>query len=366
MNPLRVGIVGAGYISAAYLRASQAFSQIRVVSCADLNPAAAKARAREFGITASSIDSLLEDESVQLVLNLTTPQSHVPVSLQAVEAGKHVYCEKPLGLSTAETVPLLQAAKVREVRLGCAPDTFLGAGQQTARNALDRGLIGQPFGGIALVLMAGSERWHPNPDFYYQPGAGPVFDMGPYYLTALVNLLGPISQVYSIGTKAFDYRTIGNGPRQGERFPVKTLTHICSLLQFVSGPLVTFVASFDVAGHGHPPIEIYGTEGTLQVPDPNRFGGAVRFCRRPDAQWEDRAPTHAFGDSNYRSLGVAELAESLQNGRPHRTSEALAFHVLEVMEAIVENASSGRTGQIQSTCERPRPLDTLPTIGSLR
>jgi predicted dehydrogenase len=366
MTPLRVGIIGAGYISAAYLRASQAFAQIRVVSCADLNPAAAEARAREFGIAATSLDSLLQDDTVRLVLNLTTPQSHVPVSLRAVEAGKHVYCEKPLGLSTAEAQSLLQAAKVREVRLGCAPDTFLGAGQQTARNALDRDLIGQPFGGIALVLMAGSEKWHPNPDFYYLPGAGPVFDMGPYYLTALVNLLGPISKVCSIGRKAFDYRTIGSGPRQGERFPVKTLTHFCSLLEFAAGPLVTFVASFDVAGHGHPPIEIYGTEGTLQVPDPNRFGGVVRLCRRPHAQWEELAPTHGFGDSNYRSLGVAELAESIQSGRPHRTSEALAFHVLEVMEAIVENTSSDRPVQIRSTCERPRPLEPLPAIGSLK
>jgi predicted dehydrogenase len=364
--PLRVGIIGAGFISAAYLRASRSFSQIEIVSCADLDPAIAEKRAREFGIAASSIEALLQDDSIQLVLNLTTPQSHVPISLRAVEAGKHVYCEKPLGLSTAEAVPLLESVRTRGVRLGCAPDTFLGAGQQTARHALDRGLIGQPFGGIALVLMAGSERWHPNPDFFYLRGAGPVFDMGPYYLTALVHLLGPISKVYSIGRKAFDYRTIGSGPRQGERFPVETLTHFCSLLEFASGALVNFVASFDVAGHGHPPIEIYGTEGTLQVPDPNRFGGVVRLCLRPDAEWEEVASTHAFGDTNYRSLGAAELAESLQNARPHRAAETLAFHVLEVMEAIVEGASSGRRVQIRSTCERPRPLEPLPTIGSLK
>jgi predicted dehydrogenase len=294
-TPLQVGIIGAGYISAAYLRAARFFEQMKVVVCADLNPVAAEVRAREFGIKSCSVEALLEDGSVELVLNLTLPQVHVPVCLRAVDAGKHVYSEKPLGLSVAEVEPLLDAARSHGVRVGCAPDTFLGAGQQTARQLIDEGAIGTPIGGTAFVLLPGHERWHPNPAFYYQTGGGPVFDMGPYYLTALVNLLGPIEHLVSCGRKAFSQRTIGSGPRQGESFPVEIQTHFSVLLEFRSGPVVILNASFDVQGHSHVPIEIYGTEGTLQVPDPNTFGGPVRGgtewrrCADPWV-WRSRLP----------------------------------------------------------------------------
>jgi predicted dehydrogenase len=306
----------------------------------------------------------LEDSSIELVLNLTIPQGHVPVGLQAADAGKHVYCEKPLGLSVAEARPLLDAARSRGVQIGCAPDTFLGGGQQTARQLIDEGAIGTPIGGTAFVLLAGHERWHPNPDFYYQSGGGPVFDMGPYYLTALVNLLGPIGRVVSCGRKGFSQRTIGSGPRQGDRFPVEVQTHFSVLLEFRSGPVISFNASFDVQGHSHVPIEIYGTEGTLQVPDPNTFGGPVRHLGK-DGKWRDVALTHGFGDRDYRGLGVAEMASALAVGAAHRASEVLALHVLEVMEAIVNGGVTGEPVAIQSPGERPRPLKPISLLGEL-
>ena len=364
-SPLRVGLIGAGHISADYLRATCFFEQqMKVVVCADLNAAAAEARAREFGIEFTSVDALLENDSIELVLNLTTPQAHVPVGFRAVEAGKHTYCEKPLGLSVAEAEPFLKAARSRGVRVGCAPDTFLGGGQQTARHLIDNGAIGTPIGGTAFILLPGHERWHPNPAFYYQPGGGPVFDMGPYYLTALVNLLGPIKRVVSCGRRTFSQRTIGSGPRRGESFPVEVQTHFGALLDFQSGALVSFNASFDVQGHSHAPIEIYGTEGTLQVPDPNIFGGPVRHLAK-NGKWRDVALTHGFGDRDYRGLGVAEMASAMASDAAHRASDALALHVLEVMEAVVNSGLTGEPKAIQSPGERPRPLEPIPILGEL-
>lgn len=363
--PLRVGLIGAGHISGQYLRAARFFEKhMTIAVCADINAAAAESRAREFGIKAAPIEVLLEDDSIDLVLNLTTPQAHVPLGLRAVEAGKHTYCEKPLGLSVYEAKPLLDTAHSRGIRVGCAPDTFLGGGQQTARHIIDQGMIGEPIGGTAFVLLPGHERWHPNPAFYYQPGGGPVFDMGPYYLTTLVNLLGPIERVVSRGRRSFSQRTIGSGPRQGEHFPVEVQTHFAALLEFRSGPVITFSASFDVQGHTHAPIEIYGTEGTLQVPDPNHFCGLVRLLEK-DGMWREIASTHGFCDRDYRGLGVTEMAVSLVSGVAHRASDALALHVLEVMEAIVNSGSNGESVAIQSSCERPRPMQPISVIGEL-
>jgi len=364
-SPLRVGLIGAGHISGHYLRAARFFQQeLEVVVCADLDPAVAKARAREFGIAFASIEELLKDNSIGLVMNLTTPKAHVPVGLRAIDANKHTYCEKPLGLSVAEAEPLLLAARSRGVRVGCAPDTFLGGGQQTARYLIDSGAIGTPIGGTAFILLPGHERWHPNPSFYYQDGGGPVFDMGPYYLTSLINLLGPIERVISCGRRTFSQRTIGSGSRQGESFPVEIQTHFAALLEFKGGPVVSFNASFDVQGHSHVPIEVYGSEGTLQVPDPNYFGGQVRHFGK-DGTWREIAPTHGYCDRDYRGLGVAEMATALASGAEHRVSDALAFHVLEVMEAIVNSGSSGGPVAIESSCERPRPLKPISLMGEL-
>jgi len=361
---LHIGIVGSGFISRAYLRAARDFPGVRIIACSDVNLAAAEEKAREFQIQAQSVDQLLANPEIDLVLNLTVPQSHGSVSLRAIESGKHVYSEKPLAFSVKEAKELLTAAKARNKRVGVAPDTFLGGGQQTARTFIDRGEIGTPIGGTAFILLPGHEHWHPNPDFFYQPGGGPVLDMGPYYLTALVNLLGPIRRVTSIGRQTFKEREIQSGPRKGERIPVQIPTHFNALLDFQAGPVVSFHASFDVQGHTHSPIEIYGTEATLQVPDPNIFGGAVQVIKR--GKPPVNVPlTHGFSDRNYRIIGVAEMEKAITCGKPHRASGELGYHVLEVMQAIVENGASGSPVEITSRCERPAALAPQDRLGNL-
>ncbi len=363
-TPIRVGIVGAGYISAAYLKAAKNFPDLAMMSCADALQMNAEKRGEEFGLKVQSVDELLQDNSVDLILNLTTPQSHVPISLQALEAGKHVYSEKPLALSREEGEELLKTARRRNVRLGCAPDTFLGGGHQTARKLIDDGAIGRPLGGTAFVLTPGPESWHPSPEFFYQTGGGPVFDMGPYYLTALINLLGPVTRVTSIAKRGFEERLYGAGPRKGGKFPVEIFTHFNALLEFEQGAVISFHASFDVQGHSHLPIEIYGTEGSLQIPDPNYFGGSVRLLEK-GGRWVDMPLTHGYSDGNYRIIGVAEMASAIQANRPHRVSDQVALHTVEVMEAIVFGGQSGKSVPVYSHCDRPRGLLPLPRFGVL-
>ena len=363
-TPIRVGIVGAGYISGAYLKAAKNFPDLAIVSCADAMGSTAEKRGKEFGLKVQSVGELLRDEAVDLILNLTTPQSHFPVSSQGLEAGKHVYSEKPLALSRKDAEVLLKSAQRHRVRLGCAPDTFLGGGQQTARKLIDDGAIGKPLGGTAFVLTSGPESWHPSPEFYYQKGGGPVFDMGPYYIAALINLLGPVTRVTSIARRGFSERLFGAGPRKGEKFPVEIFTHFNALVEFEQGAIISFHASFDVQGHSHLPIEIYGTDGSLQIPDPNFFGGLVRLLGK-GGRWVDMPLTHGFSDGNYRILGVAEMASAIHANRPHRASDQLALHTVEVMEAIVSGGESGKAVAVHSTCERPRALHPLPRFGDL-
>jgi predicted dehydrogenase len=362
-EPKHVGIIGAGYISAAYLKST--FPQFKIIACADTIPENANARAKEFGLKAMSVSDLLADPSIEVILNLTIPQSHTPVSRAALDAGKHVYSEKPLGLYREEVKAMLDAGDAKGLRVGSAPDTFLGGGHQTARKLVDDGAIGRPIGGAAFFMYSGPESWHPSPEFLYQKGAGPVFDMGPYYVTALVNLLGPVKNVLSIGRNTLPKRKIGSGPRQGTEFTVEVLTYVSAILEFHSGAVVTFTASFDVAGHNHPPIEIYGTAGSLQIPDPNFFGGNVRLIRER-GQWSDIPHTHSYGDANYRGIGLADMAAAMTSGAPHRASGKLAYHVLEVLEAILAKAAGDSSFEIRSTCERPRPLPAIRPVPDFR
>jgi predicted dehydrogenase len=362
--PLRVGIIGSGYISAAYLKAARNFPELAVVACADAIHANAEKRGAEFGLKVESVDELLRDDSVDLILNLTTPQSHFEITSKCLRAGKHVYSEKPLTLSLQDAETLVKQGRERKVRLGCAPDTFLGGGQQTARKLIDDGAIGKPVGGTAFIMTGGPESWHPNPQFYFQKGGGPVFDMGPYYITALINLLGPVKRVTSIGRKSLDRRVFGAGPFAGGTFPVEILTHFNALLEFEQGPVISFHASFDVPGHSHVPIEIYGTNGSLQVPDPNFFGGPVRFLEK-GGKWNDVTLSHGFADGNYRSLGVAEMATAIRANRQHRASEDLVVHTVEITEAIVNGGETGQSVAITTRCERPRALQALSRLGVL-
>jgi predicted dehydrogenase len=355
MEKVGIGIIGCGNISGAYLKAMASFPILDIRGVADLNRALADAKAAEFNVPGKNIDELFADPKVEIIVNLTVPKAHVAVGLQALDAGKHTYSEKPLGINFAEGKKLAQAAKTKGLRIGAAPDTFLGGGHQTARALIDAGAIGQPVGGTATFMCPGHERWHPNPAFYYEVGGGPMLDMGPYYITDLVNLFGPVAQVAGFAVTPRKERTITSQPRNGERIPVHVPTHVAGIMAFANGALVQIGMSFDVAGHKHVPLEVYGTEGTLIVPDPNHFGGEVEFLKK-GGSFEPQPLTAPYADGNYRSIGVADLAHAIRSNRPHRANGSLALHVLEVMEAFHTASQTGRTVAITTATERPAPL----------
>jgi predicted dehydrogenase len=364
MKRVGVGVIGCGNISSAYLTAARKFPILDIVALADANPAAAEARGAEFNIPARPVEALLADPAVEIVLNLTVPKAHVEVGLRAIAAGKHVHSEKPLGVGVAETRILVEAAAARGLRLSCAPDTFLGGAHQTARSCVDEGLIGRPIGGTAFFMCPGHERWHPNPGFYYLSGGGPMLDMGPYYVTDLVNLLGPVASVSGVATRLRSERLVTSKPLAGTRVPVEVATHVTGTLLFVGGAAVSVTMSFDVARHRHVPIELYGETGSLIVPDPNYFGGKVEFATASE-DWREIPTRHAYADGNYRILGAADMAHAIRAGRPHRASGALAFHVLEVMEAFQVSSDSGRAVSVSSRPERPAPMPAALATGEL-
>lgn|SRR5690554_2999369 len=364
MHKIGIGIVGLGNISAAYLKAAQNFPVLDIRAVADLNPEAAKARAAEFGLRDVAIDDIFIDPSVDIILNLTIPRAHVEVGLRAVDAGKHVYSEKPLGVTFPEGKRLVEAASAKGVRVGSAPDTFLGGSHQTARHAVDSGVLGQIVGGTAYFMCPGHERWHPNPAFYYDQGGGPMLDMGPYYITDLVNLLGPVKQVLGVATMLRSSRTITAKERAGEIIPVHVPTHVAGTLVFASGAVVQMSMSFDVAGHKHLPLEIYGTDGSLNVPDPNHFGGQVELLEK-GGEWTNVPTDHPYWDGNFRSIGLADMAAALVSGRAHRCNGQLALHVLEVMEAFGTSQETGAAVTMTTTVDRPELLSTSLSNGQL-
>jgi len=361
MERVGIGVIGCGNISAAYLKAARVFPILDVRAVADLDPAAAAARGAEFGVPALPVEALLADPAIEIVVNLTVPLAHVEVGLRAVAAGKHVHSEKPLGIDTAEARRLLEAADAKGVRVGSAPDTFLGGAHQTCRRLVDEGAIGQPLAGTAFFMCPGHERWHPSPAFYYRRGGGPVLDMAPYYVTDLVNLLGPVARVAAITATGRRTRTVTSQPLAGTTIPVEVATHAAATLQFASGPVVTMVMSFDVPRHRHRPIELYGSDGSMAVPDPNWFGGQIEIGTAT-GDWRAAITEHAYANGNFRVIGVADMAHAIRKGRPHRASGALAYHVLEVMEAVQRSSDEGRHIAIESRPERPAmlPADLMP------
>ena len=364
MQPVGIGVIGCGNISSAYLTTARKFPILNLIALSDANPAAAETRAAEFGLPARSVDALLADPAVEVILNLTIPNAHVDVGLRAIAAGKHVHSEKPLGVAVAEARRLIEAAAAKSLRLGCAPDTFLGGSHQTARRALDGGLIGRPVGGAAFFMCPGHERWHPSPGFYYLKGGGPMLDMGPYYVTDLVNLLGPVASVSGVATRTRSERVVTSKPLAGARIPVEVATHVTGTLTFVGGAAVTMTMSFDVARHRHGPIELYGEAGSLIVPDPNRFDGKVEFATAAE-DWREIATDGPYADGNYRILGLADMAQAIRCERPHRASGELAFHVLEVMEAFQSSSDSGKAVAISTRPERPASLPPSLRVGEL-
>ncbi len=359
-SKIPIGVIGCGNISPAYFEAAKRFKDVRMVACADMDFSRARARAEQYDVEALTVEQMLAHRDVQIVVNLTIPNAHGSVALAVLNAGKHVYNEKPLALDRAEARAMLDIAARKGLLVGGAPDTFMGAGLQTCRKLIDDGAIGTPIGFSANMLCHGHENWHPDPEFYYKAGGGPMFDMGPYYLTALVNLLGPIRRVCGTARVTHPTRTITSKPKFGQTVTVDVPTHIVAVLDFASGATGTLSTSFDVWHHNMPNIEIYGSEGSLHVPDPNSFGGPVRIALAADDHqadaWKDVPLTHAYA-SNSRGLGPANMALALNRGeKTHRASGALCYHVLDVMHAIHEASDSGVYVNIASTCERPEPM----------
>jgi predicted dehydrogenase len=334
-GPVGVALVGAGVISTQYLTALSTFPDVRVLAVADLDVARARAAADTYGVPAAGdVASVLAIPEVEIVVNLTIPAAHAEVASSALRAGKHVYGEKPLALAPADGAKILAEAQAAGLRVGSAPDTFLGAGLQSAARAVAAGVIGEPVAVTAVTQGPGPERWHPNPEFLFQYGAGPLFDIGPYYLTALVALFGPVNRVSATARQARAERVIGSGPRAGTSFAVEVPTHVQALLDFAGGPSASATFSFD-SSVPRRMIEITGTEGTLSLPDPNTFEGPLRVQGFGEETWRDLPVT---GSAAGRGMGVLDMARAVRGGTEHRASGELAQHVLELMSAITESA----------------------------
>ncbi|MFT4184620.1 MAG: Gfo/Idh/MocA family oxidoreductase [Rhizobium sp.] len=363
---LGVGILGCGNISTTYFKLAPLFKGLKVLACADINMEAARLRAEEYQVKAQTVDELLANDELDVIVNLTIPDAHFPISKRILEAGKHVYSEKPLVLTLEQGEELRRIAREKGLAVGCAPDTFLGGAHQLARKFIDDGGIGRVTSGACYVMSPGMEMWHPNPDFFFLPGGGPILDLGPYYVANLINLIGPVKRVGAMTSMASPTRTITSQPRNGEIIPVKTPTTIQALLEFVSGATVTLTASWDVWSHRHANMELYGTDGSLYVPDPNFFGGTVEASGRdkeikPLENW-----AHPFGianqespsgaRANYRTAGLADLAASLIDGRDARCSLDRTLHGVDVMTSILKSGEEGRFIDLTTTCTQPAAL----------
>jgi predicted dehydrogenase len=354
MKKVKIGVIGCGFISGIYLKnLTQMFQITEVVACADIIMENAEARAKEFNIPkACTVAELLADPEVEIVLNLTIPAAHAEVNLAALKAGKHVYNEKPFAVNREDGKKVLALAKEKGVLVGCAPDTFLGGGLQTCRKLIDDGWIGAPVAATAFMACHGHESWHPAPEFYYRAGGGPMFDMGPYYLTALVSLLGPAKRVTGSARISFPQRTITSQPKYGKKIDVEVPTHVAGILDFQNGAIASIITSFDVWNANLPRIEIYGSEGSLMVPDPNTFGGPVSFRMHGQDEWKEIPLVYGYGE-NSRGLGVADMANAMVNGGKHRANGEVAYHVLDIMQGFHDASNEGKHYELKSPCERP-------------
>ena len=351
---VKVGVIGCGVISRQYVKNAEAFDSFELVACADLDPAQSIALAKTSGLATATVDELIEDPSIDVVLNLTPAPVHAAVIAQAMAAGKHVYTEKPVATDVGEALALVREAERRGLRIGCAPDIFLGSAYQAGRAAIESGAIGEPLSVSAAMLVGGQETWHPNPDIFYVDGAGPLFDMGPYYLTAIAALLGSIVRVTGFASTRERERTILLGPRVGERFRPSTPTHTISSMQLASGALANLVASFEVSEQYICDLTIHGTEGVLTLPDPNSFAGTVRL-KQGRGGWED-VPYTSRGGRDARGIGLHDMVEAIAAGTPHRASGLLGAHIVEVVRGILQAADEGRVVEIESRIAVPEPL----------
>lgn len=362
-----VGIMGAGNISSAYLKLAPMFKGLEVRAVADISPDAAKARAEEFNVAAQTPDELLANPEIDVIVNLTIPDAHYRVTKDIITAGKHAYSEKPLVLSLEEGEDLRAEAARRNVQVGCAPDTFLGGAHQQARALVDEGAIGRIVSGTCHVMSFGLEHWHPNPDFFFKPGAGPVLDIGPYYVANLINLVGPVRRVTAFASMARTKREITSEPRRGQFVTVETPTTIHAVMEFHNGALITLGASWDVEAHTHQNMEIYGTDGSLYVPDPNFFGGELVLARRNGVREVVEPWKHPLGVpnwerpegppfANYRTAGLADMMLAIEAGRKPRCSLETTLHGVDIMTSILRSAETGQSITLSTTCDRPEAL----------
>ncbi|WP_261133932.1 Gfo/Idh/MocA family protein [Bacillus sp. Marseille-Q3570] len=354
---LKVGIIGCGNISGIYLENSRRFPQFDITACADFDHTKAKAAAEKYSLQhVYTVEEILHSPEIDIILNLTVPHAHAEVSLKAIEQKKHVYTEKPLAVTFEDGKKIVEAAKQNGVVVGSAPDTFLGGSIQLAGKLIEEGAIGKPVGATSFMMSRGPESWHPNPDFFYKEGGGPMFDMGPYYITALVSLLGPVNRIAGSTRISFPERVIGNPERAGEKILVQIPTHVTGILDFNAGATTTITTSFDVSAARTPFIEIYGENGTISLPDPNNFNQPVLLKKHGDGDWEEM---HCTGDvlDNLRGIGLADMASSIESGVTPRANSYLALHVLEIMQGIHHSSDRSSHYLMESTCEKPPLLN---------
>lgn len=360
---MRVGVVGCGVISREYAENAKAFDSFELVVCADLDESQAQALAEAHELRVASVDELISDPSIEVVLNLTPPAAHAAVIRACLAAGKHVYTEKPLASDAADAAALVAEAGLLGLRIGCAPDTFLSGAYQAGRALLDAGAIGEPLSVSAAMLVGAQESWHPNPDIFFSDGAGPLLDMGPYYLTAIVSLLGPVARVAGFASTRTRERTIEIGPRAGERFAVATPSHTTAAMELESGVTANLVASFETNGQYVCDLEIHGSGGVIAFPDPNGFDGPLRI-RRGREGWQE-VPFASRGDRDARGIGLHDLIEAIAAERQERASGSLGLHVVDIARGILTAAAESRTVEIDSRAYRPEPMP-VETIASPR
>jgi len=378
---MKVGVIGCGNIADIYFHnAKNFFNNFEIIACADLNPEASKKYSEKYGIKNLSVEELLSNEDIQLVINLTIPNAHFEVSKSILNSGKHSYSEKPISIEFDEGKELLNLAKSKNLYVGSAPDTFLGAGIQKSKQVIEDGTIGEIVLGSISMGVAGHEIWHPNPDFYYKYGGGPILDMGPYYFSALVNLLGPVKSVYSQSRTVYSQREIGSGERKGEKITVDIPTTLISQIEFSNGALIDSFFSFDVYKHNKSHIELFGTKGAINVPDPNMFGGEIKICDEKKSDWKTiktddmnlgQLNTNRIGgekndkanedptSANFRGIGVCEMIDSIKENKINRCSGELSLHVLEIMQSILKSAKIDEKVNLESVTNIPQSfLDT--------
>ena len=370
---MRVGIIGCGNISETYFECQNLFNNFNVVACADINIEAAKKSAEKYNVNAFSVDDILSNEDVDLIINLTIPAAHKEIIMKSLKAGKHCFSEKPLAMSFSEGLEISDLANSKNLYVGCAPDTFLGAAGQKARSLIEDNSIGNVVLGTFNLMSHGMEHWHPNPDFFFKPGAGPVFDVGVYYITQLVNLIGPIKSISSLSGTATPERIITSEPRNGEKIKVETPTTLMGTLEFHNNAKIQFFCSWDVWKHKHSTIELYGLEGSMIVPDPNFFSGDILISHKEE-DWQiinndkmllgipNKTDNNGSKIANYRGIGLSDMIDAIHNQRQSRCSLDLAVHVLEAMEGIIKSSDDRANYHMQTKPNQPDFLDDSEVV----